>query len=124
MVRVCSISVNGVNINDDLNIIPLGSYDILIGMDWMDKHHVFLYCHNKTFPCLDGDGKQSIVKGVPRPISISDISSLQLKRCFRKGFQLYVARAEEPENKKGPSLEYFSVLQEFEGVFQEILGFP
>jgi hypothetical protein len=70
MVRVCSISINGVNTNDDLNIIPLGSYAILIGMDWLDKHHVFLDCRNKTFTCLDGDGKESIVKGVPRPISI------------------------------------------------------
>ena len=31
MVRGFSISMNGVNTNDDLNIIPLGSYDILIG---------------------------------------------------------------------------------------------
>jgi hypothetical protein len=31
---------------------------------------------------------------------------------------------EEPENTKGPSLEYFPVLQEFEDVFQEIPGFP
>jgi hypothetical protein len=45
------------------------------------------------------------VKGVPRPISIREISSLQLKRCFRKGFQ-------------------FSVLQEFEYLFQEIPGLP
>jgi hypothetical protein len=33
MVRGCSISINGVNTNDDLNIIPLGSYDILI--EWI-----------------------------------------------------------------------------------------
>jgi hypothetical protein len=57
MVRGCSISLNGVNTNANLNIIPLGSYDILIGMDWLDKHHVVLYNHNKTFTCLDGDGK-------------------------------------------------------------------
>jgi hypothetical protein len=31
---------------------------------------------------------------------------------------------EEPDNTKGPSLEYFSVLQEFEYVFQEITNFP
>jgi hypothetical protein len=31
MVRGFSISMNGVNTNADLNIIPLGSYDILIG---------------------------------------------------------------------------------------------
>jgi hypothetical protein len=33
MVRSCSISLNGVNTSVDLNIIPLGYYDILIGMD-------------------------------------------------------------------------------------------
>jgi predicted aspartyl protease len=57
MVRIFSISLNGVNTSMDLNIIPLGSYDILIGMDWLEKHHVFLDCHNKTFTCLDGNGK-------------------------------------------------------------------
>jgi hypothetical protein len=31
---------------------------------------------------------------------------------------------EELENTKGSSLEDFSILQEFEYVFQEILGFP
>jgi hypothetical protein len=31
---------------------------------------------------------------------------------------------EEPKNTKGPSLEDFTVLQEFKDVFQEIPGFP
>jgi hypothetical protein len=124
MVRSCSISLNGVNTSVDMNIIPLGSYDILIGMDWLDKHHDVLHCHRKTFTCLDGDGKHSTVKGVPRSISIRDISSLQLKRCFRKGCHLYAAHVEEPENLKGPSLEDFSVVHEFEDVFQDIPGLP
>jgi predicted aspartyl protease len=57
MVRCCFISINGMNTSIDLNIIPLGSYDVLIGMDWLDKHHVVLDCHNKTFTCIDGNGK-------------------------------------------------------------------
>ena len=64
------------------------------------------------------------MKGVPRPISIREISSLHLKRCFKKGCQLYASHVEEPEKTKGLSLEDFLVLQEFEDVFQEILGFP
>jgi hypothetical protein len=60
----CPINLNGVNTNVDLNIIPLGSYDILIGMDWMDKHHFVLDFHNKTFTCLDEEGKQSTMHGV------------------------------------------------------------
>jgi hypothetical protein len=124
MFRSCSISLNGMNTRTDLNIIPLGSYDVMIGMDWLEKHHVVLYFHNKTFTCIDGNGKQRTMKGVPRSISIRDISSLQLKICFRKGFQLYVDHVEEPDNTKGPSLEYLLVLQEFEYVFQEIPGLP
>jgi hypothetical protein len=124
MVRSCSISLNGMNTSMDLNIIPFGSYDILIRMDWLDKRHAILDCHNKTFVCLDGNGKQSNVKGVPRPISIREISTLQLKICFRKACQLYAAHVEEKNNTKGPSLEDLSVLQDFEDVFQEILGFP
>jgi glycine cleavage system protein P-like pyridoxal-binding family len=57
MVRSCSISLNGMNTSMDLNIIPLGSCDILIGMDWLDKHHDVLDFHKKTFTCLDGNGK-------------------------------------------------------------------
>jgi hypothetical protein len=123
MVRGYSISLNDVNKNDDLNIIPLGSYDILIGMDRLDKNHVVLDYHRKTFTCLDEDGKQNTVKGVPRPISIRDISDLQLKRCFRKGCQLYASHVEEPKNTKGSSLEDFTVPEEFEDVFQEIPWF-
>jgi hypothetical protein len=124
MVRGCSISLKQVNTNVDINIIPLGSYDIIIGMDWLDKNHVVLDFHNKKFTCLDEEGKKSTVEGVPRPIFTRDISSLQLKRFFKKGFQLYVSHVEEPKNKNRTSLKEFSILQEFEDVFQEIPGFP
>jgi hypothetical protein len=119
-VRGFPINLNRLNEIYDMNLILLGSYDILIGMDWLDKHHVILDFHNKTFTCLDEEGKKSILKGIPRPISIREISALQLKRCFGKHCQLYATHVEEPEKTKGPSLEDFLVLQEFEDVFQEI----
>jgi hypothetical protein len=56
-----------VNTNVDMNIIPLGSYDILIGMDWLDKHHVILDFHNKTFTCLDEEGKGALCKEFQDP---------------------------------------------------------
>jgi hypothetical protein len=47
-----------------------------------------------------------------------------MKICFSKGFQLCETHVEEPKNIKGPSLTYFSVIHEFEYIFQEIPGFP
>jgi hypothetical protein len=48
------------------------------------------------------------VKGITKPISIREISSLQLKRCFRKRCQLYATHVEDRKKKKWPSLKYFS----------------
>ena len=112
--------MNWINTFENVNIMPLGSYHVLIGMDWLDAHHVILDCYNKTFTCLDEEGKQEMVKGIPRPISIQKISSLQLKKCFRKGCKLYVGHAEDTIECKTPSIKYFSVLQEFVVVFQEV----
>jgi hypothetical protein len=100
IVRGCPINMNGVNVVYDMNIVPLGSYDILIEMDWLEKHHAVLYFHDKTFTCLDEEGKHSSVKGIPRSISVRDISTLKLKRCFGKGCQLYTSHVEEPKKKK------------------------
>jgi hypothetical protein len=53
MVKAYPIEMNGMHTKADLNIIPLGPYDCLIGMDWLDQHHVVLDYYNKTFTCLD-----------------------------------------------------------------------
>jgi hypothetical protein len=90
------ININGVNTSFDMNIIPLRYYDILTGMDLLEKHHFVLDFLNKTFTFLDEEGKQSTVKGISRPISIREILSLHMKRCFKKGCQLYVAHVEDP----------------------------
>ena len=51
-VQECEISMNNFRTQVDLNILPLGSYDLLIGMDWLEKHRVILDCFDKTFSCL------------------------------------------------------------------------
>jgi hypothetical protein len=57
MVKSCLIDMNGLNTKADLNIFPLGSYDCLIGMDWLDQHHTLLDFHKKGFTCLDEEGE-------------------------------------------------------------------
>ena len=47
----------------DLNILPLGSYDVFIGMDWLEVHRAKLDCYNKTFECFDEEGNLRVVKG-------------------------------------------------------------
>ena len=53
VVEKCPLVMNGLITCVDLNVLPLGSYDILIGMDWLEAHRVKLDCYNKTFECLE-----------------------------------------------------------------------
>ena len=50
-------------------------------------------------------------------ISVRKISTMQLKKLFRKGFQLYAAHILEATENETPRLEDFHVLQEFRDVF-------
>ena len=60
----------------DLNVLPLGSYDVLIGMDWLEAHRVKLASHNKNFECLDEEGTLRVVRGIPKVIYIKNISAM------------------------------------------------
>jgi hypothetical protein len=37
LVKYCPIDMNGLNTKVDVNVIPLGSYDFLIGMFWLEN---------------------------------------------------------------------------------------
>ena len=108
-----------------LSTLPLGSYDILIGMDWSEAHLVKLDSYNKTFECMDEEGNPRVVRGIPKVISVRHISTMQLKKLGRKGFQLYAAHILEAIEDETPRLEEFHVLQDFKDVFlDEVSGIP
>ena len=39
-VKSCTIKMDQFETSVKLNVIPLGSYDMLIGMDWLEQHRV------------------------------------------------------------------------------------
>ena len=56
-VKDCEVIMSGFKTQIELNVLPLGSYDVLIGMDWLENQRVVLNCFEKTFTCLDGKGE-------------------------------------------------------------------
>ena len=49
VVRKCPLVMNGLITCEDMNVFPLGSYDVLIGMDWLEAHREKLDCYHTTF---------------------------------------------------------------------------
>jgi hypothetical protein len=124
LVKDCPIDMNGLNTKVYTNIIPLSSYDCLFDMDWLEKHHVVLECYNKTITCLDEEEKQGKVQGIPRVIVVKEISTMQLKKSFKKACQVFAAHTKDTTKDIMPSIEDHLASRDFEDVFKEILGLP
>jgi hypothetical protein len=122
LVKDCPIDMNGINIKVDANIIPMGSYDCQIGMDWLEKHRVVLDFYSKEIICLDEEGHQGKVQGITRVVAIREILSMQLKKSFRKGCHIFVAHMEEEVRDKVESIKYHPVLRDFGDFFGKKLG--
>ena len=81
----CTLIMNQFETSVKLNVLLLGSYDVLIGMDWLEQHQVVLNCFDKTFTCLNNEGETVTVKGIPRKTTIRQIYALELKMDVWKG---------------------------------------
>ena len=89
IVKDCKVNLNGFPTKVNLNILPLGSYDIFIGMDWLEQHHVMLDFLHKSILCIDSQGNQVKVQGIPKKVSVRKIYALQAKKCVRKGYKMF-----------------------------------
>jgi hypothetical protein len=87
-----------------LNILPLGSYDLLIGMNWLSTYKTKLDSYHKTLECENEEGKKMTLQEIQRPVSVRQISTLQMKNNCRKGCPLYAIQVLEYVEDEKPNL--------------------
>jgi hypothetical protein len=95
----------------------------LIGMDWLDSHKSKLDCYNKMLKCEYEEGEKITLQGIQNPVSVRQISTLQVKKYCRKGCPLYAIQVLKSVEDNKPSLGDHPILREYKYVFpEEVLG--
>jgi hypothetical protein len=120
----CSLNLGDFFTKANLYITILGSYDVVIGMDWLESHEVILNCKMKQLSLIDDEGHRRVIVGRNQGVFLRFISCLQLRKSMRKGCKLYAILA---LNEKGmvKGLENLPVVREFVGIFpEELPGLP
>ena len=106
-------------------MLPLGSYDMLIGMDWLAAHKTKLDCYNKTLECEDEEGRKITLQGIQKNFSVRQILSLQVKKYCRKGCPLYAIQLLNYVKDSETNLKKYPILRKYTDVFlEEIPGVP
>lgn len=75
-VRTCAFELNGMLALAHPNLLPLGLYNILLGMDWLYNHRTKVYCYEKAIECLDDDREKRILQANKKSTLVRMVTSM------------------------------------------------
>ena len=99
IIRGCTINFLNHPFNIDLMPVELGSFDIVIGMDWLSRHRARIICDEKVVH-LPYDGETLIIRGDRSGTRLSIISSVKTEKYIKKGCYTFLAHMTEKKTEK------------------------
>ena len=75
-VRSCAFDLNSMSTSVHLNVFPLGSYNMLLDMDWLYLHRTKVNCYDKSIECLDENGEPRVLKGMQKATSVRMVTPM------------------------------------------------
>jgi hypothetical protein len=72
----CTLNLGVFFTRSDLYVVILGSYDVVIDMDWLESREAILNCKTKRLSLVDDEGQIRVIVGRNQGVSLRFISSL------------------------------------------------
>nr|GFA59536.1 reverse transcriptase domain-containing protein [Tanacetum cinerariifolium] len=115
----------------DLMPVELGSFDVIISIDWLRRCHAVIVCDEKLVPVPYGN-ETLILRGDEsndeRESWLTIISCSMAQEYMTKGCQIFLAHIsakKEEDKSKGKQLKDVPIVRDFSKVFPEDLpGLP
>ncbi|GKF02169.1 putative reverse transcriptase domain-containing protein, partial [Tanacetum coccineum] len=123
VIQGCTLILLNQPFEIDLMPIKIGSFNVIIAMDWLSMYHARIICDEKVVH-IPIDSETLIIRGVRSKTRLSLTSCIKTERYISRGYQVFVAQVmEKKSNEK--RLEDIPVVREFLEVFPEDLpGLP
>ncbi|GJX20949.1 putative reverse transcriptase domain-containing protein [Tanacetum coccineum] len=123
--------VTGHPFDIDLMPVELGSFDVIIGMDWLAKYHALNVCDEKVVR-IPYEDEVLIIQGDDydgeSKLKLNIISCTKTQKYIEKGSQVYLAQVtskKTEDQSKEKRLEDLPIVRDFLEVFPEDLpGLP
>nr|GFA01010.1 putative reverse transcriptase domain-containing protein [Tanacetum cinerariifolium] len=128
IIQGCTLNFLNHPFNIDLIPVELGSFDVIIGMDWLAKYHAVIICAEKIV-CIPFGVEILIVRGDgssnKHGTRLNIISYIKTQEYLTKGCHVFLANitaTKDKDKSKGKQLKDLPVVQEFPKVFPEDLS--
>ncbi|GJS38049.1 putative reverse transcriptase domain-containing protein [Tanacetum coccineum] len=119
----CTLNLLNHSFPIDLMVIELGSFDVIIGMDWLSRYDAAILCGEKKVR-IPLEGKTLVIEGDRNNSRLKIVSCIKARKYIEKGCELFLAQVTEQESKE-KRLEDVPVIRDFPEVFpEELPGLP
>ena len=118
------VIIGGQEFLEDLILLDIHDFDVILGMDWLSRHHATVDCYRKEVRfCKPGQTKV-VFYGLQKTLPNSIMTAMKASKMLLKSYQGYLAYAIEVRDS-GSRLEDIPVVREFLEVFpKDLLGIP
>ncbi|GJT06376.1 putative reverse transcriptase domain-containing protein [Tanacetum coccineum] len=131
IMRGCTLNFLNHPFNIDLMPVELGSFDVIIGMDWLRRCHAVIVCDEKLVR-IPYENETLIFRSNEsnndRESRLTIISCSKAQEYMAIGCQIFLAQIsakEEEDKSEGKQLKDVPIVQDFSKVFPEDLpGLP
>nr|GEV15435.1 hypothetical protein [Tanacetum cinerariifolium] len=128
IIRGCTLDFLNHPFNIDLMPVPLGSFDVIIGMDWLREYHAVIVC-DKKIVCVLFKNETLIFQGKRNnqvhASRLNIISCVKAQKYLLKGCDVFLAHVTTKEAKdklERKRLEDVLIIRDFPEVFFEDLS--
>ncbi|GJV98329.1 putative reverse transcriptase domain-containing protein, partial [Tanacetum coccineum] len=131
IIRGCTLNFLDHPFNIDLMPVELGSFDVIIGMDWLRKYHAVIVCDEKLVQVPYGNETLTFCGNESsngRESRLTVISCSKAQEYMAKGCQVFLAQIsakKEEDKSEKKQIEDVPIVRDFPEVFPEDLpGLP
>ncbi|GJS02529.1 putative reverse transcriptase domain-containing protein, partial [Tanacetum coccineum] len=131
IIRGCTLNFLGHSFNIDLIPVELGSFDVIIGMDWLRRCHAVIVCDEKLVQIPYGNETLTFCGNKSsngRESRLTVISCSKAQEYMAKGCQVFLAQIsakKEEDKSERKQIKDVPIVRDFPEVFPEDLpGLP
>ncbi|KAM0070969.1 putative nucleotidyltransferase, Ribonuclease H [Helianthus debilis subsp. tardiflorus] len=124
IVKGCNLVLAGQTFSIDLIPIVHGSFDVVIGMNWLSQHQAEILCRKKIVRIPRSGEEPLVIRGDKSGAVVGIISFLKVQKCLRKGHTAILAHVTDTSTKE-KKIEDIPIVRDFHEVFpEELPGLP
>ncbi|KAI3825383.1 hypothetical protein L1987_06866 [Smallanthus sonchifolius] len=100
VIQGCTLGLKNHTFSIDLLPVDLGSFDVVIGMDWLSKNHAEIFYFEKIVHIPPLNGEVLSIQGEKSGVTLRMINCMKARKYLRKGYCVFLAHIVEKKTEE------------------------